>query len=272
LRPVVIEYLNNSFNTDIFFWLIPNSLSIYIFAFIIVLIIFVNRSKTIGLSKSHAFWSAIWAIVFGLIGAKLYYLLQHIDAFIEKPSIFIENGTSSWGGYIGGMIGFLLSLKMYRAQILKYVDAVSSTFGLGIFIARWNCFLYGCCYPAYNAHLLKRYITHEAQTSIPVHPLQIYLGLNSLLLFIFASLFWQQLKHRPGITFCFFWLSYCITRFVLEFSRDDTSRGFINVLSVSQFICLLLIPPLLFGLWWFWNQQKKEPITGGIDEEEQDSH
>lgn len=267
MRPVIVETLNNHFNAEIFSVLIPNSLVIYIFALVICLIIFVNRSSKNQLVKSHAFWSAIWAVVFGLIGSKIYFLLQNIDAVVEKPSLVFAGGTGSWGGYIGGTLGFLLSLKLYRMRIIKYLDTAFSTLGLGIFIFRWNCFLYGCCYGtpsslpwavkfpkgsyAYNAHLLKGYINPDAQTSLAIHPLQIYYSLNGLLLFILASWYWKRLRHRPGVTFCLFWLSYCITRFGLEFFRNDGTRGFMWSMSVPQVICILFIPPLIFGVWWF---------------------
>ena len=72
MRPIIVETLNNHFNTEIFKWLIPQGSFIYAFAFAVVLLIFVSRAAKIELSLSYAFWSGIWAIVFGLIGSRIY--------------------------------------------------------------------------------------------------------------------------------------------------------------------------------------------------------
>lgn len=266
MRPVIVETLNNHFNTEIFDWLIPQGSLIYALAFVTVLVIFVYRSSKFGLSPSHAFWSGIWAIAFGLIGARIYWLLQHMEAVSESPSLILTGGTGSWGGYIGGTIGFLLSLIWYRAPILRYMDVAGSTFGLGVFIARWSCFLDGCCFGAvssipwavrfpkgslpYNAHITEELITPGAQVSLPVHPFQIYASLTGFILFILASWYWKRLRYRPGVTFCLFWLSYCIARFGLEFLRGDKIRGFIGPLSTPQFICMFLSSLLLIGFLW----------------------
>lgn len=282
MRPVIVETFNNHFNTEIFDWLIPQGSLIYALAFVTVLVIFVYRSSKIGLSPSHAFWSGIWAIAFGLMGSRIYYLLQHTDTVWKSPDLIFTGGSGSWGGYIGGALGLLLSLKLYRAQILKYMDVAGSTFGLGIFISRWSCYLHGCCFGAissvpwavrfphssyvYSAHLSEGLITCNAQMSLPVHPVQIYASLNGLILFILAYWYWKWLRYRPGVTFCLFWLSYCITRFVLEFFRGDKIRGFIGPLSTPQFICVLFIAPLLFGLWRFLKSSDNSHIKGGIND------
>lgn len=266
MRPVIVEALNNYFKTDIFTWLVPNTKVIYTLAFVLVMVIFINRSAKIGLSKTYAFWSGIWAIAFGLIGSRVYWLLQHINEIIKTPSLIWTGGTGSIGGYIGGTMGFMLSLKFYGAQIRKYMDVASSAMGLGIFIARWSCFLEGCCFGKisslpwavrfpkgslpYNVQLAEGFIMPNANTSLPIHPVQIYDSFNGILLFLLASWYWPQLKLKPGATFFLFWLTFCITRIGIEFLRGDKVRGFVGPLSTPQFFCLLSIVPLTFSFWW----------------------
>ncbi len=267
MRPVIVEALNSRFHTEIFNWLIPKGSLLYVLAFALCLIIFVNRSREVGLSRSYAFWSGIWTVAFGLFGSRIYWLLQHINETIKTPALIWTGGTGSFGGYIGGTLGFILSLKLYRESILKYMDVAASTIGLGIFIARWSCFLESCCFGQvcsfpwavrfpkgslpYTAQLREGLITPNASGSLPTHPVQIYDSLSGLFLFLLASWYWQKLKGRPGVTFFLFWLTFCIARFCIEFLRGDKVRGFVGSLSTPQFICLLLIAPLLTGFWWF---------------------
>jgi len=288
MRPILIQRLNDIFHTDMFLWLIPHGAAIYAIAFVTVLIIFVYRSSKVGLSRSYAFWSGIWAIAFGLIGSRFYYIIEHMNAILKAPSLILTGGSGSLGGYIGGTIGLLLSLKLYHARILEYIDVASSTLGLGIFIARWSCFFESCCYGAvssipwavrfpngsmpYNAHITQGLITPEAQASLPVHPVQIYASLNGLILFILASWYWKRLRYRPGITFCLFWLSYCITRFGLEFLRGDGVRDFVGLLSTPQLLCLMFIPMLTFGFFRsLMIKSGSSKIHGGICAERQHS-
>lgn len=261
-----MEALNKQFNTEIFNWLVPQYSAIYALAFIIVLLIFVNRAGKIGLSRSYAFWSGIWAIAFGLIGSRIYWLLQHIEEMVSTPTLILSGNTGSMGGYIGGILGFILSLRLYKVEILKYMDGAASALGIGIAIGRIGCFLGGCCFGKvsdlpwavrfpkgtlpYNAHLVEGLIPINANASLSIHPVQIYDSLNGLLLFLLASWYWPKLRHWPGAIFFLFWLSFCVTRLGLEFLRDDKERGFIGHWSVPQFLCLILAFPLIGGLWW----------------------
>uniref|UniRef100_A0A7V0Z7Z7 Phosphatidylglycerol--prolipoprotein diacylglyceryl transferase n=1 Tax=candidate division WOR-3 bacterium TaxID=2052148 RepID=A0A7V0Z7Z7_UNCW3 len=272
MRPVIVETLNSYFQTEIFAWLVPNTKIIYTIAFVLVMVIFINRSSKIDLSKTYAFWSGIWAIAFGLVGSRIYWLLQHVSEVSKSPSLILTGGTGSFGGYIGGTLGFMLSLRLYGTQVRKYMDAGASTLGLGIFIARWSCFLESCCfgkisslpwairYPKgsipYNAQLSEGLITSNLLASLPVHPVQIYDSLNGLLLFLLASWYWPRLRMKPGATFFLFWLTFCITRFGIEFLRGDKVRGFMGSLSIPQFFCLLSIVPLTFIIWWSLKMQK----------------
>ena len=266
LRPIIIDVLNHWFRTDIFTWIIPNYSITYAFAFIVVLSVYTIRSSKVSLNRFHAFWSGIWAIAFGLIGARLYYLLLHPDAVIRSPSQILIGGTGSVGGYICGALGLILSLRIYQAPTLKYMDVAASSLGLGIFIGRIGCFLSGCCFGKianlpwavrfpkgslpYIAHLSEGLISSAANLSLPIHPVQLYASLNGLLLFMITSWFRSHLQEHPGATFLLFWLMFCVTRFILEYFRGDKIRGSIGPLSTPQFLCLLFTPLLISGLLW----------------------
>mgnify|MGYP003340357338 CR=1 FL=1 len=69
----------------------------------------------------------------------------------------------------------------------------------------------------------------------------------SLLLFLFL---WRYGKKERfgGETVCFYVFFYAVGRFLVEFLRGDTARGFIGALSTSQFIA---IPLFLTGVLWY---------------------
>lgn len=257
MRSIIIDVLNKHFNTRTFEWLIPQGSLLYITAFVLCLIIFINRSKYIRLSPSYAIWAGLWAIAFGLIGSRIYWLLQHLSETAKMPTLILTGGSGSFGGYLGGIFGFYLSLKLHKSNIIKYLDAASSTMGLGVFFGRLSCFLHGCCfgkitslswavsYPKgsipYNAQLSEGTITPAFGMSVPVHPVQLYDAFLGSILFIFTSWFWMRNNNKTGLTFYLFWLLWSTSRFFVEFFRGDNIRGHIGLLSTPQFISVIIL-------------------------------
>jgi len=90
---------------------------------------------------------------------------------------------------------------------------------------------------------------------LPVHPTQLYSSANAALLCLILYLFWRRLQNairtgkgeklftKPGCTFGLMFVLYGISRFFLEFVRDDNPLGF-DGLTVSQNICVIMI---IFG-------------------------
>ena len=77
---------------------------------------------------------------------------------------------------------------------------------------------------------------------VPLHPVQIYESLASLILF-FILWEWIKRKQFDGQVFILYLALYSCTRFVIEFFRGDVERGFVlgGLLSTSQSISLVLI-------------------------------
>jgi phosphatidylglycerol:prolipoprotein diacylglycerol transferase len=231
----------------------------HVLALTVVMWIFVRRSENTGLSVYHALGAVILGMVGGLLGARIFYLLQHFQYTISNPEVLFDlaGGTTSWGAYLGGLCGFLFYLKTKKLQVLRYADILGASLGLGPFFGRWACFLNGCCYGAnsvlpwavqypensyaYIAHLHAGLIGPDAVLSLPVHPVQIYSSVAAFIIFMMTSLFWAHFKDRVGATFAFYWFVYGTFRFTIEFLRGESARFGILNLTMSQYICILLV-------------------------------
>jgi phosphatidylglycerol:prolipoprotein diacylglycerol transferase len=258
MRPKVVDYLNHLFGTQVFVWVIPAPAVIYPLTMLVVLLVYVRRSQAFGLPKHHVLGSAIWGMIGGLVGARLLYLVLHLDLIARDPFIFLDFGgsTISWGAYFGGGLGFTLYLIIHRQPFWHYGDAVVSTLGLGPFVGRFACFLNGCCYGKvtqvpwavtypqasypFSAHVKQGLISQLGSESLPVHPVQLYLALNGLALFLFFSWLWRRRTLQPGALFMLFWATYGATRFSLEFFRGDLNRAFIVGFPDAQVIAFLV--------------------------------
>jgi phosphatidylglycerol:prolipoprotein diacylglycerol transferase len=255
MRPRLIDSLNQLFGTSVFVWFIPDPSVVYPLTILVCAIVFVRRLRLTGADGRTALYSVLAGSVGAFIGAKLIYVVANLESYILLPShLFAPGGTMSWGAYIGAIIGLVFYAYRKRVSPLRSLDVLGSCLGLGPFIGRWSCLLngddYGTItdvpwaiqYPAgsipFAAHVNDGHISYNAALSAPVHPNQIYLSLNGLLLFILMSWVWKKYRHHEGLTFGLFCLSYGILRFMLEFFRDEPMSSLIPLLNASQVFSL----------------------------------
>jgi len=266
MRPRIVDALKTAIGSDLFSSLVPTGTLMYILAMLVVMWVFVRRSKSVRLSAYHALGASVLAMVGGLLGARIFYLLQHLKHTIAHPEVLFDlsGGTTSWGAYLGGFAGFLFYLRGKKLPVLPYTDVLGACLGLGPFIGRWSCFLNGCCYgslstlpwalrfPAhsypYEAHLQTGLIGSDATLSLSIHPVQIYLSLAGLIIFILASRFWFHFRNRLGATFAFYWFLYGAFRFVIEFFRADSLRLSGLNLTMAQYFCIFIVGIAMFLL------------------------
>lgn len=258
MRPRIVDALNLWSGTSLFSWLVPDPAFLYALAIGSVLWVFVRRATGNGLAAYHALGGAIWAIAAGMIGARAFFVLQHFQLFVAQPSLLLDlNGaTVSWGAYLGGATAFFLYLSRATQAPFRYADILATCLGLGVLFGRIACFLNGDDYGTLsdlpwavafphgsypfadqaNAGL----INPMADLSLPVHPVQLYLALNGLLLFLVFSYVCRHFRPPDGVLFFMFWATFSFTRFLLEFFRGDASRGFVGPFSVGQAMCAVI--------------------------------
>ena len=62
----------------------------------------------------------------GLVGAKLYHVLETPRDLFADPKILISQYGFAWfGGFLGGFIAFVLLARHYRIPLLQMFDAAS---------------------------------------------------------------------------------------------------------------------------------------------------
>ena len=255
MRSRIIDYLNGVTHSNIFQLLIPPPELVYPIAFFAVALIYLLRCQNTGLNRSSAIWSVLVGGISAFLGAKLFYVLFHIKGYLLLPShIFAPGGTFSWGAYVGLCLGLYLFFRLKHQPVLPYLDVLGSSLALGPFIGRWSCFLNGddygkvtdifwaVKYPVasipFAAHVNDGLIAYSSPLSAPVHPNQLYLSLNGLILFFLMSWIWNKFNKYQGLTFGLYFLFYGVSRFYLEFFRDEAGISLIPVLNFPQILSL----------------------------------
>ena len=277
MRPRLIEFLQKYTGADIAAYLIPTGTMMYVLAILAVMYIYVKRCEHSGLSGYHALGTCIFAIIGGLAGARLFYLLETLPETTSDPLVILNifGGTTSWGVYIGGFAGFFVYLRRHRLRSFEYADVMGASLGLGPFIGRWSCFLHGCCYgtpatlpwaisyppssPLFWHQVKLGLISGHSPLSLPAHPLPVYLSLSALAVFFLATIIWKKYRLNPGITFLFYWLMYCSLRFFWEYFRGNAKRwGFMHW-DLGQIVCIAVV--LISGLMLIYFKRRKFSYT-----------
>jgi len=133
-------------------------------------------------------------------------------------------------------------------------DVFAPGVALGHVVGRMGCFFAGCCWGRetdvpWAITFTDPYAAANVGTplNVPLHPTQLYeAGAEGLILLLLLSTEKQGSKY-PGRTFWLYMLLYAVSRFIIEFYRNDP-RGVVLMFSTSQFISIVLAPLALVML------------------------
>jgi phosphatidylglycerol:prolipoprotein diacylglycerol transferase len=210
---------------------------------------------------------AFWIFFTGMVGARLFYCIQYwgrgIDSLLDVVQYW-KGGIVYYGGILGGVIAFFAYRHFRPFPLRPYLDVMAPAIAVGTLFGRLGCFLNGCCYgdacnlpwavsfPKFSPPWERQYylglIPPDATHSLPLHPTQIYSALDALVIFILLTAYYP-LRRRDGEVMGLLIITYPITRFLIEWLRNDEGVFFAGM-TISQNISIVL---LLCGVaYWFW--------------------
>ena len=91
---------------------------------------------------------AFWAVISGIVGAKLWHIIQHWNPGGDNSDLFrnFRSGLVFYGGFLGGAVGSIIFLRIKRLPIMKILDILAPALIIGLAFGRVGCFFNGCCY------------------------------------------------------------------------------------------------------------------------------
>jgi phosphatidylglycerol:prolipoprotein diacylglycerol transferase len=174
-----------------------------------------------------------WIAIAGVVGAKLYHVLERPADLMADPSgeVFSRTGFAWFGGFIGGVIAMVLLARRYRVPILALMDSAAPAAALGYAIGRIGCITsgdgdygrptslpWGLSFPPPALDPSGPYcLQYGLPETCKMHPTPIY---ELLVGIVICVLLWRIRKNRPAgfVTGWFFVLSG-LARFLVEFIR-----------------------------------------------------
>lgn len=228
------------------------------------------RAKKRGYNEDKILDMSIVAIILGIIGGKLMYIITDFKNIMEDPSILKDFGAGFviYGAILGGILGAYIYCKFKKWNVLKIMDLCVPSLPLAQGFGRIGCLFAGCCYGAETNSPFSIVFKEGslAPAGVHLHPTQIYSSIFDFALAL--GLLWYAKKERKsGRVLSLYLIIYSIGRFMVEFLRNDP-RGNVGALSTSQFISIfiLIIGVMIFNMEalkkLILKTKRKEEITG----------
>jgi len=196
----------------------------------------------IGHKKELAGSIIIAAIIGGIVGSKIYYLIQN-PALVKQDfwgTVFSGAGLVWYGGVIGGFLAVTWWIRKKGLPFLVAGDLITPLLLLGQGIGRIGCFLSGdgCYGPPSDVPWAMAFPNGVVPTTVPVHPTPLY---DTILLVSLFLILWSIRKKnfKPGTLFGLFGVFLGTERFITEFWRTDPKYIF-GILSEAQFLSIIL--------------------------------
>lgn len=226
---------------------------------------------------------ALWVFLGGLVGARAFYVWQYwgirVMSILDAFKIW-EGGIVFYGSVIGGTAAFFLYRWIRPFPLGPVLDVVAPSLALGLALGRIGCFLNGCCYgdicqtlpwavtfPQNSApwldHVRHGLIPATSLRSLPVHPTQLYSAIDGFVLLLLLSAYYP-LRRRDGEVMALLMVTYPITRFLIEFLRNDEAVFFAGM-TISQNISVVLLAGglLYWARLWQWPKVRFADMAAG---------
>ncbi len=223
---------------------------------IATLVVAAIEAKRRGEPLGHLFNMAFIVIPLGVIGARLYHVIDQWDYYRQHPALIIGGaGLGIFGAVIGGAVGVIIYTKWRKISTLRWMDIIAPGLILAQAIGRWGNYfnqeLYG--YPTDlpwaiyidPAHRLPGY---EAYSHF--HPLFFYEFIWDLSGFILLMIIGRKLKDKlfNGDIFLAYLIYYGIGRFILEGLKINvwTIGGFPTARWISAIAVIVSIALIVY--------------------------
>ncbi len=242
------------------------------------------RGKYENVDFDHVLDVALWTVISGVVGARLYYVLTSLDSYIPKPFDLIEflgnvvnlrkGGLAIYGGIIGGALAILAVTLIKKINPLKFMDMTAPGVMIGQLMGRWGNFFNGEAFggiveeghPLYfmrmgliSSNTVSDFGTHEM---VYVHPTFLYESLWNLCGFILINCLYKKKKFN-GQILCMYLSWYGFGRMFIEGLRTDSLYvGDFRISQVVGFLCFVIFGGLLIaGLIYSKRIEKKSELS-----------
>ena len=223
--------------------------------FLLAITFALKNCKRFGIDQDRAIDVIFFAMIFGIIGARLYYVAFQWDMYKDNLAEILNirgGGLGFYGGIIGGIIGLIIGCRVRDQKLLPFLDIAGGAVLIGQGIGRWGNFVnseaFGCNttlpwgmtstkISAYIASHSDEVMGAAMDPNVPVHPTFLY---ESIWCAIGLGVFCYVMKKRKfdGQMFLFYLGWNGFGRMFIEGLRTDSLM--IGPFRISQLLGALM--------------------------------
>lgn len=174
---------------------------------------------------------APYLIIFGIIGARLYYCILNYNFYLKFPTEILalrHGGISIHGALLGGFIGLVIYAYKHKESVLKLCDVTSVGLIIGQSIGRWGNFFnseaFG--YPTnlpWKLYIAPQYRPIPYQDKNFFHPAFLYESILDIIIFIILICIIKSNKiKKDGNIALIYLILYSLARIFVESFRLDS--------------------------------------------------
>ncbi len=196
---------------------------------------------------------ALYLIIFGVLGARLYYVIMEFDSYLATGGTFFQNlgktlynmiavwngGLAIYGGIIAGVITAYVVARYKRIRFPIIADIAGPSVLVGQILGRWGNFFNVEAYGGettlpWRMGILKSMDEGQSfYSEMYVHPTFLYESLWNLVGLILVTVFYKKKKFH-GQMFVFYMIWYGFGRMLIEGLRADSL--YVGNMRISQFV------------------------------------
>ena len=217
-------------------------------AMVIALLLLKREAKRFEISWDFIFNLSFWTIIFGILGARLYYVAFNWSLYKDDLLSIIkvwEGGLAIHGGLIAGALTLFIYCKRVKANTLKIIDMALPSVILAQAIGRWGNFFNG------EAHGIATSLAKLESMHIPnfiikgmhingvyYQPTFLYESIWCLIGFIILLVIRRNKYTKVGTITGTYLIWYSIGRFFIEHLRTDSLM--LGGFRVAQIVSIVL--------------------------------
>ena len=207
-----------------------------------------------------------WTIIWGIVGARLYYVLFELSYYIQHPLEILmtwDGGLAIHGALIGGAIYIFIYCRKKKVNFLKIYDMIAPTLLIAQAIGRWGNFFNGEAHGPITTKLTLQnlFIPNFIIEGMNIngnyyHPTFYYEAAWNIIGFAIIMVLKKEIKNlKNGQLTGMYFVWYSLARFFIESLRTDSLM--LGSIKIAQLVSILLF---LVGLYLiiFSKKDKKQ--------------
>jgi prolipoprotein diacylglyceryl transferase len=206
-----------------------------------------RRMRSRGVPEGFIYDVAILAVLFGILGARLYHVFTTPEPYFGKDGSLIDilkvynGGLGIWGAVVGGAFGVWLACRWRGIQMGIVADSLAPGLPLAQAIGRWGNYFNN---ELFGKHTdlpwgLRVYNMIDGKATVvngskevpggPFHPAFLYESLWDLGTAVLVFALDRKYKFGRGRAFAVYVMAYTVGRFWIEALRIDEAHTLLGL-------------------------------------------